>query len=213
MWSMRSWTFFGGIGFNVGESSFISTHRFNLCTEIRQWEHNIDGQPILRLLHRDFGGCYRVCSEIFRIKPMKLMPDTGWITTAAWCFACSGPPSILANIITSLVIFNNENYVPERWHTSLIMIATMIIPFTFNLWFRKVLDSFEMFGGILHIGLFIVFLVILIVFGPRSDTDFVFKTLTYETSGWNSPGVSWGIGLLSMTFAVTGADSVLHMCK
>jgi choline transport protein len=148
-----------------------------------------------------------------RVSTPILMINTGWITTAAWCFACSGPPSILANIITSLAIFNNENYVPERWHTSLIMIAIMIIPFISNLWFRKVLDSFEMTGGVLHIGLFIVFIVILIVFGPHSSPNFVFKTLTYETSGWNSPGVSWGLGLLSMTFSVTGADSVLHMCK
>ncbi|OAL02849.1 amino acid transporter [Phaeosphaeriaceae sp. SRC1lsM3a] len=136
----------------------------------------------------------------------------GWITTAAWCFACSGPPSILANMITSLAIFNNENYVPERWHTSLIMIAVMVVPFTFNLWFRKVIDAFEMIGGLLHVGLFIVFIIVLIVFGPKSDPDFVFKTLTWEESGWNSPGVSWGLGLLSMTFSVTGADSVLHMC-
>ncbi|KAH8725649.1 amino acid/polyamine transporter I [Phaeosphaeriaceae sp. PMI808] len=136
----------------------------------------------------------------------------GWITTAAWCFACSGPPSILANMITSLAIFNNENYVPERWHTSLIMIAIMLVPFAFNLYFRKVLDAFEITGGILHICLFIVFIVVLIVFGPRSEPDFVFKNLTWETSGWNNPGVSWGLGLLSMTFSVTGADSVLHMC-
>lgn len=93
------------------------------------------------------------------------------------------------------------------------MIAVMLVPFTFNLWFRKVLDTFEMTGGIIHIGLFIVFIVVLIVFGPRSDTDFVFKTLIWKDSGWESPGVSWGLGLLSMTFSVTGADSVLHMCK
>ncbi|KAH7359819.1 amino acid/polyamine transporter I [Pyrenochaeta sp. MPI-SDFR-AT-0127] len=136
----------------------------------------------------------------------------GWITVGAWCFACSGPPSILANMITSLAIFNNENYVPERWHTSLIMIAIMIVPFTFNLWFRKLLDAFEMTGGILHICLFIVVIVVFIVFGPRSDPNFVFKTLVWEESGWNNKGVSWGLGLLSMTFSVTGADSVLHMC-
>ncbi|KAJ4364487.1 hypothetical protein N0V83_009081 [Neocucurbitaria cava] len=136
----------------------------------------------------------------------------GWITVGAWCFACSGPPSILANMITSLAIFNNDNYVPQRWHTSLIMIATMIVPFTFNLWFRKILDAFEMTGGILHICLFIVMIVVLIVFGPRSDPEFVFKTLVWEESGWNNKGVSWGLGLLSMTFSVTGADSVLHMC-
>lgn len=136
----------------------------------------------------------------------------GWITVGAWCFACSGPPSILANMITSLVIFNNESYIPERWHTSLIMIAIMIVPLTFNLWFRKLLDTFESTGGILHICLFIVFVVVFVVFSPRSDPDFVFKTLTWEDSGWDNKGVSWGLGLLSMTFSVTGADSVLHMC-
>ncbi|EAT87008.1 hypothetical protein SNOG_05944 [Parastagonospora nodorum SN15] len=120
--------------------------------------------------------------------------------------------SILANIITSLAIFNYENYVPERWHTSLIMIAIMLVPLISNLWFRKVLDAVEMIGGILHLCLFVVFIVVLIVFGPRNDSEFVFKTLTYETSGWNSPGVSWGLGLLSMTFSVTGADGILHMC-
>ncbi|KAK1907660.1 hypothetical protein P3342_005988 [Pyrenophora teres f. teres] len=136
----------------------------------------------------------------------------GWITVGAWCFACSGPPSILANMITSLAIFNNPSYEPQRWHTSLIMITIMIVPFTFNLWFRKLLDAFEITGGILHICLFIVVIIVLIVFGPRSSPEFVFKTLTWEQSGWDNKGVSWGLGLLSMTFSVTGADSVLHMC-
>lgn len=135
----------------------------------------------------------------------------GWITTAAWCFTCGGPPSILANLITSLAIFNNESYEPQRWHTSLIMIATMILPFIFNLYFRKLLDFFEMTGGVLHIVLFIVFIVVLIVFGPRNNSDFVFKTLVSDVSGWNNPGVSWGLGLLTVTFSVTGFDSVLHM--
>lgn len=112
-----------------------------------------------------------------------------------------------------MAIFNNEDYVPERWHTSLIMIAVMIIPITCNLWFRKVLTPFEATGGILHIGLFIVYVAVLIAMGTRSSSDFVFKTLTTDVSGWGNPGVSWGLGLLSMTFSVTGADSVLHMCK
>ncbi|KAF2708629.1 amino acid transporter [Pleomassaria siparia CBS 279.74] len=135
----------------------------------------------------------------------------GWITTAAWCFSCGGPPSILANIITSLAIFNNDTYKPARWNTSLIMIATMIMPLIFNLWFRKVMDSFEMVGGILHLALFIVFIIVLVIFAPRSSPDFVFKTLISDASGWNNPGISWGLGLLTVTFSVTGFDSVLHM--
>lgn len=93
------------------------------------------------------------------------------------------------------------------------MIGIMVVPFLFNLWFRKVIDAFEMTGGILHICLFVVLIVVLIVFGPRSSPKFVFETLTSDVSGWNNPGVSWGLGLLSSTFSVTGADSVLHMCK
>lgn len=91
------------------------------------------------------------------------------------------------------------------------MIATLLVPFIFNLWFRKVLDAFEISGGVLHVCLFIVFIVVLIVFGMRSDTDFVFKTLIWEDSGWNSKGVSFGLGILPATFALTGCDSVLHM--
>lgn len=114
-------------------------------------------------------------------------------------------------MITSLAIFNNDNYVPERWHTSLIMIATMIVPFVANLWFRKLIDSLEIFGGILHFVLFIVFLVTLIAMGPRSSPDFVFKTLVTDVSGWTNPGVSWCLGLTTATFSVVGMDSVLHM--
>lgn len=115
-------------------------------------------------------------------------------------------------MITSLTIFNNESYVPERWHTSLIMIAAMVVPFVCNIWFRKVLDVLEMCGSILHIVMFFVFIAVFISFGPRNDSDFVFKTLIYDQSGWSNKGVCWGLGLLSTTFPVVGFDSVLHMC-
>jgi choline transport protein len=91
------------------------------------------------------------------------------------------------------------------------MIACMVVPLVFNLWFRQVLDAIEFTGIILHMILFIVFIVVLVVFGPRSSPDFVFNTLVSDVSGWNNPGVSWGLGLLTVTFSVTGFDSVLHM--
>jgi choline transport protein len=90
-------------------------------------------------------------------------------------------------VITSLAIFNYEKSVPERWHTSLIVITIMLMPFVSNLWFRKVMKIFEITVGILHICLLVVFIVVFIVFGPRNNPDLVFKTLTFETSGWNNP--------------------------
>ncbi|GKT58329.1 LPXTG-domain-containing protein [Colletotrichum tofieldiae] len=91
------------------------------------------------------------------------------------------------------------------------MIATLVLPFAFNLYFRKLLDVFEIIGGILHIVLFIAFISVLIAFGQRSSPEYVFRTLTSDVSGWNNPGASWGLGLLTVTFSVTGFDSVIHM--
>jgi hypothetical protein len=34
----------------------------------------------------------------------------------------------------------------------------------------------------------------------------VFNTLTHDISGWTNPGVAFGLGLLTMTFPITGID-------
>ncbi|KAH6656610.1 amino acid/polyamine transporter I [Truncatella angustata] len=157
------------------------------------------------------GAQYRWSANLAPAAPRFWGLMQGWMTVSAWCFACAGPTSSLSLLITSLVTFNQETYVPERWHTSLIMIATMIIPLLCNLWFRKVLNILETFGGILHICLFVVFIAVLAAMGSKSDTDFVFRTLTHDVSGWSDPGVAWCLGLLSATFSLSGVDSVLHM--
>jgi amino acid transporter len=91
------------------------------------------------------------------------------------------------------------------------MWGVILIPFVFNLWFRKVLNAFEILAGVLHIVFFIVSIITLAVLGKRSSTDFVFKTLIYDESGWSNKGVCWGLGLLTVTFPVSGVDGVLHM--
>ncbi|KAF7521559.1 hypothetical protein G7054_g12410 [Neopestalotiopsis clavispora] len=134
-----------------------------------------------------------------------------WMTVSAWCLVCAAPTSSLATMITSLIMFNKESYVPERWHTSLLMIGTMVVPLLCNLWFRKVLSSIETLAGVLHICLFIVYIAVLASGGTRNDNDFVFKTLTHDVSGWSNPGVAFCLGLLSATFSLSGVDSIIHM--
>lgn len=135
----------------------------------------------------------------------------GWITVSAWCFACAGPTSLLANITLSLAMFNHENYTPESWHTSLVMIAAIVLPLACNLWFRRMLNFLETFGGVLHVCLLIAFIAVLAGRGQKSDESFVFGTLVTDRSGWTNPGVSWSLGLLTVTFSLSGLDSVIHM--
>jgi choline transport protein len=124
----------------------------------------------------------------------------------AWIINCAGPPAIISNIITALAAFNYETYQPKAWHRTLIMWGLILVPFVFNLWFRQLLNTFELLGGLLHIIFFIASIITLVVLARRSTPDLVFNTLTTGHSGWTNPSVSWGLGLLTVTFAVSGAE-------
>jgi choline transport protein len=90
------------------------------------------------------------------------------------------------------------------------MVMWEFIPLTllFNLYFRKLLNTFETVGGILHLALFIVTIVTLTTLAQRSTADFVFKTLITGVSGWTNPGVSFSVGLLTVVFLVAGKMDV-----
>lgn len=107
------------------------------------------------------------------------------------------------------MIFNNPSYVPKQWHTTLLMWAITSLPFFANFYFRKLLNPFEAIGAILHVVFFIVSIITLVVLAPRSSPDYVFKTLTHDTSGWHQPIVTFGIGLLTVVYPLTGRSSQL----
>jgi len=93
----------------------------------------------------------------------------------------------------------------------LLMWAFIVGPAIFNFWFRKLVNAFELAGGVFHFIFFIVSIITLVVLAERSTPDFVFKTLTRGESGWNNPGVSFGLGLLTITYSVSGQQ--WYPCK
>ena len=95
----------------------------------------------------------------------------------------------------------------------MMMWAFIVIPLVANIYFRKVLNALETFGGILHIVFFIVSIITLAVMAQRSTNDFVFKTLVTGVSGWTNPGVSFGIGLLTVVFPLAGEIDVQLDCE
>lgn len=60
-----------------------------------------------------------------------------------------------------------------------------------------------MVGGICHVIFFFALIIPLILLAPRSTPDFVFTTFVND-SGWSSNGVSWCIGLLTVTYCFMG---------
>jgi len=91
------------------------------------------------------------------------------------------------------------------------MWAFTILPFIANFWFRRLLRPLETVGAILHVLTYIVIIITLVVLAKRSTADYVFNTLTHDVTGWSNPSVAFGIGLLTVTYPLTGFDGVLHM--
>ncbi|KAK6832880.1 hypothetical protein PG995_012657 [Apiospora arundinis] len=136
----------------------------------------------------------------------------GWAT---WF----GYVALLASIANSVIIqlegliqFTHPDYVPGGWHTSIMVIALCVLEGAINMFAFRLVPWVEMTGGVLHVAMFIVFVIMFPVMGTRHNSDILFLDST--TSGWkDTPGVSWNLGMITLTWALTGFDSAIHMSE
>jgi hypothetical protein len=87
----------------------------------------------------------------------------------------------------------------------------IIAPLVFNLYIRRLVNTLETIGAIFHVTFYIASIVTLAALAKRSTNQFVWQTIVTDISGWTNPGVSFGLGLLTMTVPLAGADALLHM--
>ena len=124
----------------------------------------------------------------------------------------AGGFSLMANALSGVIIFNSPTYEPKAWHSTLFLIAFIIIPVLFNLALRRMINYPETITGIFHILLFLGLITMLATLAKRSTVGFVFNTLLIH-SGWDDSGVAFSIGMLTTAYAVGSFDGVLHMSK
>jgi choline transport protein len=55
-----------------------------------------------------------------------------------------------------------------------------------------------------YVTFFFASIVTLAVMAEKSSATYVFRTLTHDASGWTNPAVAWGLGLLTVTYPLTG---------
>lgn len=131
----------------------------------------------------------------------------GWITWFAWVSLLAGVANTTAYMIQSLAVVNYPNYVAERWHVTLIIFALLIVEGLMNMYTFWLIPWIELMAGILHVVLFIIFVVVLVTLAPRHNTDFVFFQKS-QASGWNNYFVSWNLGLLTPTWGFVGKSAL-----
>ena len=110
------------------------------------------------------------------------------------------------------------------------MWAVMGLAFIINVYGIRILPHFESLAGVCHVLFFFALLIPLVYLAPRSTAAFVFTDFENQ-GGWSSNGVSWCVGLLTVTYPfvgesmvnaglkvsrliiLTGFDGVVHMSK
>jgi hypothetical protein len=127
------------------------------------------------------------------------------VTWFAWISPLADVANTTANMIQGLAILNYPEYEPQRWHLTLIIIGMLVVEALMNMYTFWLIPWLELLAGVMHICLFVIFLVVLVALAPRHSADYVFLTTT-SASGWNNTIASWNIGLLTPAWGFVGGS-------
>ena len=119
---------------------------------------------------------------------------------------------MVGTIIQGLIILNNESYVAEAWHGTLLTIAIICFSIIFNTLLAGRLPVTEGIAVVVHIvGLFAV-MIPLWCTAPRASPKDVLLTFS-NNGGWSLVGLSSMVGLTTPVSIWIGYDCSVHMGK
>ncbi|ORY11433.1 amino acid/polyamine transporter I [Clohesyomyces aquaticus] len=160
------------------------------------------------------GGQYHWVSEFAPKSGQKFLSYiVGWLCVLGWQVGNTAIAFLSSQQIQGLIILNNPNYVPQRWHLTLLVIAVMTFCQLFNTFLARKLPLVEGIILILHICGFFAILIPLWVLGDRAESAHTVFTTFTDGGGWGNIGLSCLIGMLTPIFSFIGPDSATHMAE
>lgn len=132
----------------------------------------------------------------------------GWTTWFGYVALQAALANLLVVQLESLIALNSTTYIAGGWKTSVLVITCAVFQGLVNIYAFGVIPWLEMISSILHVGLFVLVLVVFVVMAPKHDASFLLQPMI--ASGWDhSPYVSWHLGMLTCIFSITGMVSYL----
>lgn len=129
-----------------------------------------------------------------------------------WQAGASSGCYLAGTEIQGLIVLNHPDYVPHRWHGTLIAIALVLVSLFINSVLARNLPSVEGVILVLHIFGFVAIIVPLWVLAPLSPAREVFTTFN-DGGYWGSTGLAVLIGILSPQVTLIGPDAAVHMAE
>ena len=154
---------------------------------------------------------------------------SGWLSTLAWQSFVAVDSYICAALVQALIVLNDPTYAPQRWQTTLLMIAFVSGMAAFNVFFARHLAFIEGFFAVLHFVSWIAIVAVLWAMTPvKQEAKTVFTSFTGTSTnfivlseltcadnggGWNSLGLAVCVGQVGGMFTVVGSDASAHMAE
>ncbi|KAH7254767.1 hypothetical protein FSOLCH5_011247 [Fusarium solani] len=135
----------------------------------------------------------------------------GWATWFGYVSLLAAIANVTIILLESMIALNHPNYVAGGWHTSVLVIAMCLVHGFLNIYAFKLIPWIELVAGVLHVCLFVIFVVVLVVMGPRNPSSFWMSRNI--SSGWENTYVAWNLGMLTCVWSFTGFDSAIHMSE
>ena len=157
-------------------------------------------------------GLFCISEPVIRTRSLTFF-YIGWVTVFAWQANIASVGYLTATNLQALIVLNYENYIYERWHGTLIFWMIVIFSACVNIFAIKALPHLETLVGILHVCLWFIWTIPLVYLLPHNSATFVFTDFE-NNSGWSNNGISWCLGLLTVTYPFIGTYdvSIKWMC-
>ncbi|KAF6840313.1 Choline transport protein 6 [Colletotrichum plurivorum] len=137
---------------------------------------------------------------------------TGWISVGGQVVLTSSAAFAAGLQLQSLIILNDDSYIPARWQGMLFYWAILVYGLIMNIWGHRMLPMANLVSGVLHATGFIAILAVLLAMAPKNTASFVFTEFV-NSSGWDNDGVSWLVGLISAVYPYLGYDAACHLAE
>ncbi|KAL9593955.1 MAG: hypothetical protein Q9219_007293 [cf. Caloplaca sp. 3 TL-2023] len=159
------------------------------------------------------GGQYHWVSEFATPGAQKLVSYlTGWLCVLGWQAGSAAGCYLAATEIQGLIILNHADYVPQRWHGSLMAIALVCVSLFINTVLAKALPTIQASILVLHVCGFIAILIPLWVLPSHTPAQEIFTQFN-DGGDWHSVGLASLVGILSPTVALIGPDAAVHIAE
>ncbi|KAJ6064769.1 hypothetical protein N7444_000422 [Penicillium canescens] len=137
---------------------------------------------------------------------------TGWFTLIGWQCGFASSAFLTGTMIQGTAVLAHSKYDALPWQGTLIVWLALLVAMLVNLAGGKLLPRLEAVILVLHVLGFFVVIIPLVYMSDHAATHDVF--LSFQNGGeFATQGLSWFVGMTSLSFTFAGGDAAVHMAE